>query len=165
MTTGTVLTTPTSNSAQPPGEKHVQLHPGAMNDQSCIEQRKAERTAQRLRYLCWTQTLIIVVIGVSVTLSHGVEAQSSPRVLRADGTVIEDDQGRARLILGAPLPEVHERKRFGSLTDSIVFFDEQGNYSVQWPCGAFPRSAIPDLDAGGNCTRCVFYLENRNSQG
>src|SRR5438046_2848005 len=23
------------------------------------------------------------------------------------------------------------------------------NYSVQWPCGPFPKPAIPDLDAGG----------------
>jgi hypothetical protein len=97
-------------------------------NQASIEQRMGslEKKTQRLRYLCWLQIFILAAIGLSATLTRGVEAKSSPRVLRTHGIVIEDDQGRARLILGAPMPEVQGRKRQGSLTDSIVFLDEQG---------------------------------------
>lgn len=111
-------------------------------NQSSIEQRMGslEKETQRLRYICWIQTLMIVVIALSATLTRRVEAQGSPRVLRTHGVVIEDDHGRARLILGTPLPEVQERKRHGSLTDSIVFLDEQGNDRLTLGEGPNPQA-------------------------
>lgn len=111
-------------------------------NQTSIEQRMGslEKKIQRLRYLCWLQTLILAAVGLSATLTRRVEAQNSPRVLRTHGIVIEDDQGRARLILGAPLPEVQGRKRQGSLTDSIVFLDEQGNDRLTLGEGPNPQA-------------------------
>jgi hypothetical protein len=111
-------------------------------DHSSIERRigSLENKTRRLRHLCWIQTSILVVIGLSAILSRSVSAQDSPRVLRAHGLVIEDDQGHARLILGAPLPEVHERKRQGSLTNSIVFLDEQGNDRLTLGEGPNPQA-------------------------
>jgi hypothetical protein len=110
--------------------------------QSSMEQRMGslEKTTRRLRYLCWVQTLVILALGISTTLIRRVEAQSSPQVLRTHGIVIEDNQGRARLILGAPLPEVHGRKRQGSLTHSIVFLDEEGNDRLTLGEGPNPQA-------------------------
>jgi len=111
-------------------------------NQTSIEQRLGsfEKKTQRLRWLCCFQAFILAVIGLSATLSRRVEAQNSPRVLRTHGVVIEDDQGRARLILGAPLPEVQGRKRRGSLTNSIVFLDEQGNDRLTLGEGPNPQA-------------------------
>ncbi len=111
-------------------------------NQISIEQRMGslEKKTQRLRYLCWLQTFILAAVGLSATLTRRVEAQNSPRVLRTHAIVIEDDQGRARLILGAPLPEVQGRKRQGSLTDSIVFLDEQGNDRLTLGEGPNPQA-------------------------
>jgi hypothetical protein len=50
-------------------------------------------------------------------------------ILRAstlEGSIIEDERGRARIILGAPLPAVAERKRQGPLTNSMIFLDVLG---------------------------------------
>ena len=73
-----------------------------------IEQRigTLERKARRLCCICWIQTIILMIVGLSAALSRSVQAKNSPRVLRTHAIVIEDDQGRARLILGAPLPRV-----------------------------------------------------------
>ncbi len=111
-------------------------------DHSSLEQRlgSLENKTRRLRHLCWIQTTILVVIGLSAILSRSVSARGSPRVLRAHGLVIEDDQGRARLILGAPLPDVPERKRQGSFTNSIVFLDEQGNDRLTLGEGPNPQA-------------------------
>lgn len=111
-------------------------------NRSSMEQRirSLENSTRRLRRLCLTQTVILVLIGVPAILSRRVSAQDSPRVLRAHALVIEDDQGRARLILGAPLPSVNERKRQGSLTNSIVFLDEQGNDRLTLGEGPEPQA-------------------------
>lgn len=109
---------------------------------SSTEQRlgSLESKTRRLQHLCWIQTIILVVIGVSATISHSVSAANSPRVLKAHGLVIEDDQGHARLIMGAPLPDVDGRKRRGSLTNSIVFLDEQGNDRLTLGEGPNPQA-------------------------
>ena len=102
--------------------------------------RAIEEKAQLLRWLCALQLLVIVAVCLSAALAHKVEAQSSPSVLRARGLVIEDDQGRARVILGAPLPAVRERKRTGSLTTSMVFLDEDGNDRLTLGEGPNPQA-------------------------
>jgi hypothetical protein len=65
--------------------------------------------------MCIVQLLATVAACVSVAFTYKVEAQTSPALLLARGLVIEDDQGRARVIVGAPLPEVRERNRKRSL--------------------------------------------------
>jgi hypothetical protein len=41
--------------------------------------------------------------------------------------VVEDAQGRARILLGAPFPEAKERTRQDARTTSILFLDENGH--------------------------------------
>lgn len=110
--------------------------------ESWMEQRlgRLEKRTQRLQLLCFIQALIIVAVASSATLARRVEAQSSSQVLRARGLIIEDDQGRARLIMGAPLPEVRERKRQASLTHSIVFLDEDGKDRLTLGEGPSPQA-------------------------
>ncbi len=96
--------------------------------ESSIEQRIIclEKRAQRLCVICGIQAFALLAVCVSLALSRRVEAQDSPQTLRARSLVIEDEQGRPRVILGAPLPAVHGRKRQRSLTNSMVFLDEEG---------------------------------------
>jgi hypothetical protein len=56
-----------------------------------------------------------------------VKAAEGSRVLRAPGLIIEDSHGRARVLLGSPLPSVSERLRQDASTTSMVFLDEQGH--------------------------------------
>jgi len=60
---------------------------------------------------------------------HGgvVSAQSTPQVLRTRGLIIEDSQGRPRILLGAPFPAVKERTRQDARTTSILFLDPEGH--------------------------------------
>jgi hypothetical protein len=48
-------------------------------------------------------------------------------VLHLKGLVIEDQQGRARILLGAPFPAVHDRLRQDTTTTTLLFLDEQGH--------------------------------------
>jgi hypothetical protein len=52
-------------------------------------------------------------------------AEASDRVLRARGIVIQDASGRARILLGAPTPDVPERNRKDPTT-AIVVLGENG---------------------------------------
>jgi len=127
--------------------------------------RSLENETRCLRRLCWILAAVLLVIGVSVTVSSSVDAQSSPRVLRAHGIVIEDDQGRARLILGAPLPEVHERKRQGSLTNSIVFLDDQGNDRLTLGEGPDPQAQGKVLHRIATFFGVLIHDNNGNERG
>lgn len=52
---------------------------------------------------------------------------TTDRVLRARGLVIEDAQGRPRVLLGAPFPEVTERARTDTRSTAMIFLDEKGH--------------------------------------
>lgn len=96
--------------------------------QPSLEQRivTLEKRNRQLHLLCAIQVVILVIVCISAMQTRGVEAQGSSPILHARGLVIEDDQGRARIILGAPVPAVAVRRRQNSLTDSMVFLDERG---------------------------------------
>ncbi|MEO8736759.1 MAG: hypothetical protein ABI380_09490, partial [Edaphobacter sp.] len=87
---------------------------------------KLEQNIRNLSWICGMQTLIVVMVIVATLLTNKVEARTDSKVLRARGLIIEDNQGRARIVLGAPLPALAERKRQGSLTNSMIFLDESG---------------------------------------
>lgn len=55
---------------------------------------------------------------------HAAEASS---VLHLKGLVIEDGQGRARILMGAPFPGVRDRVRQDTTATSILFIDEKGH--------------------------------------
>lgn len=85
-----------------------------------------EAKTSMLRLVCAMQFAILCALCISWMQSRRVEAASSP-VLHAQGLVIEDSQGRARILLGAPLPKATERIRQDATTTSMVFLDEQGH--------------------------------------
>jgi hypothetical protein len=94
------------------------------------EQRVArlERRAYWLGLACVVQLGFVVVIWLS-TIHQGTQvlAQSSPQTLRVRGLIIEDAEGRPRILLGAPFPSVKERTRQDARTTSILFLDEKGH--------------------------------------
>jgi hypothetical protein len=56
-----------------------------------------------------------------------VRAAEVPSVLRLKGLIIEDNQGRARVLLGAPFPVVRDRLRQDSTSTTMLFLDEEGH--------------------------------------
>jgi hypothetical protein len=94
------------------------------------EQRVArlERRAYWLGLACVVQLGFVVVIWLS-TIHQGTQvlAQISPQTLRVRGLIIEDAEGRPRILLGAPFPSVKERTRQDARTTSILFLDEKGH--------------------------------------
>lgn len=61
-----------------------------------------------------------------LTASTPAPGDRAVPVLRVRGIVIEDAEGRARILLGAPAPNVPDRKRMDSTT-SLILLDEKGN--------------------------------------
>jgi hypothetical protein len=137
-----------------------------MTDPS-IEQRiiKLEKATQRLRWVCASQVSVILAIWISATLTYRVNAQNSPQILRVRGLVIEDNQGRARVILGAPLPAVRERKRQGSLTDSMVFLDEEGHDRLTLGEGPNPQAQGKILHRIATFFGILIHDNNGNERG
>ena len=92
-----------------------------------------QRLASLERRAFWLRVVSIVQVGIigGVWLSgiqdRQVQAQSTPRILRAQGLIIEDLQGRPRILLGAPFPAVTARARQDARTTSILFLDENGH--------------------------------------
>ena len=71
-----------------------------------------ERRACWLGLVCFAQFVFIIAVWLSSGFrSHPVLAQTSPQVLKTRGLIIEDDQGRARILMGAPFPAVPGRVR------------------------------------------------------
>jgi len=68
-----------------------------------------------------------LAISIAKTDQIAVKAAEPPTVLRVKGLVIEDQQGRARILVGAPFPAVSERVRRDETTAAMVFLDEQGH--------------------------------------
>jgi len=87
--------------------------------------RRLERRVLILTALC----CLLVVSLALVTELHprSVFASASESVLRVKGLVIEDTQGRARIVLGAPFPATSERQRKDETSTAMVFLDEQGH--------------------------------------
>ena len=80
-----------------------------------------------LRVVCIIQFGLIGGVWLSSMQNRQVQAQSAPLVLRAQGLIIEDAQGRPRILLGAPFPAVKARSRQDARTASILFLDEKGH--------------------------------------
>lgn len=98
-------------------------------DISIIDQRLAslERRGFWLRLVCGIQFALIAGIWLSGMQNRQVQAQSSPFILRVRGLIIEDSQGRPRILLGAPFPAVRERLRQDARTTSMLFLDQNGH--------------------------------------
>lgn len=69
--------------------------------------RRLTRQVHALRMYCVALTTLIVG---GLVLGFAGEARE-PDVLRLKGIIIEDDQGRERILIGAPIPHAHNRVR------------------------------------------------------
>jgi hypothetical protein len=69
---------------------------------------RLERSQRRLRLMTSVVGLALLTVGLLAAQS---EPQSEPKVLRARGLVLEDAEGRERIVLGAPMPD--GRQYFG----------------------------------------------------
>jgi hypothetical protein len=98
-------------------------------DITSVDQRLAslERRAFWLRLVCVIQFGLVAGVWLSGMQNRQVQAQSSPLILRAQGLIIEDSQGRPRILLGAPFPAVRERSRQDARTTSMLFLDQNGH--------------------------------------
>ena len=85
-----------------------------------------ERRVRLLTLLLLGTLAAITFASVIVMRTISASANGSPKVIRTRGIVIEDDQGRPRLLLGAPIPKVEGRKRHDDLTNGIVLLEGSG---------------------------------------
>lgn len=92
--------------------------------EKCIEELQ-KRTVRLM--------MVVLLLGVALAIttvrsfSRRVEAAEASPVLRVKGLIVEDAQGRSRILIGAPVPAVSDRVRQDSPTTSIVFLDEKGH--------------------------------------
>jgi hypothetical protein len=98
------------------------------NGSVLMEQRmqRMEKALVALLLIC--SVLAIALCSVSRNNApNRVLAAESATVLHLRGLVIEDDQGRARILLGSPFPVVADRVRHDATTTAMVFLDEEGH--------------------------------------
>lgn len=85
--------------------------------------KRIERLERNIRSLRTAVLLLVLIIigGSSVAmLSNG-----KGNILRVQGLIVEDAEGNPRILIGAPFPEVKERKR-EDRTAGILILDEKG---------------------------------------
>jgi hypothetical protein len=85
-----------------------------------------ERRVRFLTSLLLCTLAVIASASVVMLRTISASAGESARVIRTRGIVIEDNQGRPRLLLGAPIPDIKGRKRHDDLTNGIVLLEESG---------------------------------------
>ena len=86
-----------------------------------------ERRISLWQLLFLVQTAFLAGLGGLYLHHPRSTVAASENVLRVHGIVIEDDAGRARILLGSPLPGVADRLRKDSAYDAMVFLDEHGH--------------------------------------
>src|SRR4051794_3816200 len=86
-----------------------------------------ERKTFRLRILCLLQFALFLAVCFSGAYNKQVQAKSTNNIIRTRGLVIEDGEGKPRILVGAPFPEVAARHRQDSTTTALVFLDAQGH--------------------------------------
>lgn len=88
---------------------------------------RVEKQVTTLRLICTSQ-FVVFVFGIwFLSINQRVEASGSDQVLHVRGLVVDDAQGRARVVLGAPFPTVTNRLRQNEPTESMIFLDEKGH--------------------------------------
>jgi hypothetical protein len=104
----------------------LQLDNGSEN--GCMEHRfrRIEKSQIALAIFCAGFSIALGLASAKIFPNH-VSAAEAPSVLHVKGLVIEDEQGRARILLGAPFPTVPERLRQDETTAALLFLDEHGH--------------------------------------
>lgn len=70
-------------------------------------------------------TMFLALLGIIAVVFFGFSAKADDGVLRVKGLVINDEQGRPRIMMGAPAPKEKGRTRLDELI-GIVYLDENG---------------------------------------
>lgn len=86
-----------------------------------------ERALRGFQIFSLMQTAIIVLLVGTFWRAPIVNGKTTPQVLRVRGLIVEDQQGRARIVLGAPFPQVPERSRQDATTEAMIFLDPEGH--------------------------------------
>jgi len=109
--------------------------------------------------------LLAFVLGAAAALSAGARFQDSQDVLRVKGLIVEDAEGRPRIVLGAPLAELEGRVRSDPAV-GLVVLDENGRdrVSVGSPAIA-PQSGGEVVPRVGGTSGIVFSDETGNERG
>jgi hypothetical protein len=85
-------------------------------------EQRIDRLERRVRLFERGFSIALAVLLVAV-LAGMRNSQQRRDVLRVRGLIVEDAQGKARILLGAPVPKVADRKRQDDATGMIVLGD------------------------------------------
>jgi hypothetical protein len=88
--------------------------------------KQLEGRTRSLTVLCGLLLLSLTAVTLS-TIPSRVKAAEDANVLHVKGLIVEDDQGRARILLGAPFPKTSDRLRQDDPSAAMVFLDKQGH--------------------------------------
>jgi hypothetical protein len=101
----------------------MEQHQPVLTDEHRIE--CLERRLQILQLAGALGLISCFVIGYFLSQPRSASADGSGQVLRVRGLVVEDAQGRPRILIGAPVPRVPGRKRQDDDT-GIILVGENG---------------------------------------
>ena len=86
-------------------------------------EHRISRIERRLRLFEVTTTILALGLILAVRLAvrtDRVSADTSSKILHVRGLVVEDANGRARVLLGAPVPETPDRTRTDAVTGMVL---------------------------------------------
>jgi hypothetical protein len=139
-----------------------------------ILEKRTQQLERRLRTFQWTALFAIMVIGAYAVAKLPLAYADAPpgaQILRTRGIIIEDEKGRERILLGAPIPLVEGRKRKDATT-ALLFLNENGTDRVVVGFSPDPQikglvakrvapsSGIQINDDNGNERGGFGYLDN-----
>ncbi len=96
-----------------------------MNPQIELLQHQLDQQTKRLNKIIFFATLII--LGLSSQFLLSFTESSDHKILRAKGIVIVDDNGRERILIGAPLPQAGNRVRTDTARVRALWSNRFGN--------------------------------------
>lgn len=122
-------------------------------------------------------TALILTLGLTLSIGVGLRplpahAEDSSKILRVRGLIVEDESGRARILIGAPVPKVKDRKRTDDAVGLIVLGENGADrVAVGYPIPApqieghveqriTPASGIEIDDLNGNERGGFGFLDN-----
>ena len=96
-----------------------------MNSEIESLQRQLDQQKKRLNKVIVFASLI--VLGISSQFLLSFRETDDNKILRAKGIVIVDDQGRERILIGAPLPQAGNRVRTDTARVRALWSKRFGN--------------------------------------
>ena len=98
-----------------------------MHDPNADSEVRFTRLHQQLRLFQTISLLAAVAAAVALYLAirHERQTDKSTDVLRTRGLVVEDEKGRDRILIGAPVPQIAGGRRQDSAT-GLLILDENG---------------------------------------